>query len=266
MNATFLPGVTGLLLGLLLHWTGFSRGDGLRRTLGLRRSYALRSALTALGLSAALTALLMWLAVIDVDTVEVLPLSAGALLGGALLGVCAGLAGFTPLTAFAGLGAGNAAEALCVLAGCFLGANLPGLDGLLAPLHTLPPYAPASLFKVTLDEPFLLGGSFLGLGCLGLLLWVIALCIPSPKAVLLTEKEIAARVEKAASETPAKEQSVPEEAESPENDPPCEEQSTPEEASTSPEDTAAFISLQEGEEPLIVDTETLPDEPSVPPE
>ncbi len=284
MNATFLPSMTGLLLGLLLHWTGFSRGDALRRALGLRRSYALRSGLTAVGFSAALTALLMWLAVIDVDTVDVLPLSAGALIGGALLGICAGLAGFTPLTAFAGLGAGNAAEALCVLAGCFLGANLPGVDGLLAPLHTLPPYAPASLFKVTLDEPCLLGGSFLGLGCLGLLLWVIALCIPSPRMVILTEEEIAARAEDVEPGKHHKAQTVLQEAEQSDDDQPSEEetapkeaepsgtfihskeQSAPEEASEIQEDTAAFISLQEGEEPLIIDTENPPGDPPILPE
>ncbi len=259
MNAYFLPGMTGLLLGLLLRWTGFSHGDGLRRALGLRRSWALRSGLTALGFSAAMTALLMWLAVIDVDAVEVLPLSAGALIGGALLGICAGLSGFTPLTAFAGLGAGNAAEALCVLAGCFLGANLPGIDGLLAPLQTLPPYAPASLFRVTLDEPFLLGGGFLGLGCLGLLLWVMALCIPSPRMVLLTGEEIAARAEEAEQGVLPEEQSAPEEAENAEDDLLPKEDSALEEASEVPEETAAFISLQEGEEPLVIDTEDPPE-------
>ena len=88
MNAYFLPGVTGLMTGLLLHWAGFDREANLRLALGLRRSYALRTGLTAVGWAMAMTALLMWLAVIDVDAVAVLPLSLGALLGGALLGIC----------------------------------------------------------------------------------------------------------------------------------------------------------------------------------
>ncbi len=259
MNAAFLPGVTGLLLGLLIHWAGFSRSEGLRRALGLRRSDALRSGLTALGFAAAFTALLMWLAVIDVDTVEVLPLSGGALIGGALLGVGAGLCGFTPMTAFAGLGAGNAAEALCVLAGGFLGAMLPLPEGWLKPLHTLPPYVPATLFRVTLDEPFLLGGGFLGLGCLGLLLWAAAVCVPSPRPVILTEEDVQRRAAQAeAAEAP--DVSAAEESEPP--------------GEPAPEDpvedavSETFVSLQEGEEPLVVDmdaqdAETDPeDEPS----
>ena len=112
MTAYLIPGVTGLLTGLLLHWTGFSKADNLRDAWGLRRSLTLRSGLTALGWAMALTALLCWLAVIDVDAIEVLPLSLGALLGGAILGVSAGLCGFTPTSVFAGLGAGNAAESL----------------------------------------------------------------------------------------------------------------------------------------------------------
>ena len=49
MNAYFLPGVTGLMTGLLLHWAGFDREANLRLALGLRRSYALRTGLTAVG-------------------------------------------------------------------------------------------------------------------------------------------------------------------------------------------------------------------------
>ncbi len=247
MNEAFLPGVTGLLLGLLLHWAGFARAEGLRHALGLRRSHALRSGLTALGFAAAFTALLMWLAVIDVDTVEVLPLSGGALIGGALLGVCAGLCGFTPVTAFAGLGAGNAAEALCVLAGGFLGTLLPLPEGWLAPLHTLPPYAPATLFRVTLDEPFLLGGGFLALGCLGLMLWAIAVCIPSPRPVILTEEEVQRRAAQADAQVqPAGEPAAPV----------AEESEHPEEVPSEDAAGETFVSLQEGEEPLVVDMDT----------
>lgn len=195
MNAYLLPGGMGLLLGLLLHWTTLDRPAPLRQALGLRRSLALRSALTAVGWSMALTALLCWLAVIDVDHISVLPLSLGAILGGLLLGVSAGLCGFTPTTAFAGLG-GSASplEALCVLLGCGVCTLLlPSLEGLLTPLRTASPYAHATLFKVTLDESFLLGGGFLGQACAGFLPIVIALCIPLPKPVILSEEAITDR-------------------------------------------------------------------------
>ena len=186
MNAYLIPGLLGLLTGLLLNWGQLSQAEGLRRALGLRRSLALRTGLTALSWGVLLTALLMWLAVIDVDGVDVLPLSLGTLLGGALFGVCAGLCGFTPTTAFAGLP--RSLEALCVLAGCFAGTLLsPVLGGLLAPLHT--PWTSATLFQVTLDEPWLLSGGNLGLGALGALLAVWGLCVPSPRPVIVEPTE-----------------------------------------------------------------------------
>ena len=191
MNAYLIPGMTGLLAGLLLHWAGFDREQNLRAALGLRRSLALRTGLTALGWGMLLTSLLMWLAVIDVDTVTVLPLSLGTLLGGALMGVLLGIAGFTPTTAFAGMGSGGGLECLCLLAGCWLGTSLlPSLEGLLAPLRTAPPYAAATLFAVTLDEEHLFGGGFLGcLFCPG---WYQAIrCFPSSTSPNLFSKLVA---------------------------------------------------------------------------
>ena len=186
MNAYLIPSLLGLLTGLLLHWGQFSRAEGLRHALGLRRSLTLRTGLTALGWGVLLTSLLMWLAVIDVDRVDVLPLSLGTLLGGALFGVCAGLCGFTPTTAFAGLP--RNLDALCVIVGCFAGTLLsPALDGLLTPLHT--PWTSTTLFQVTLDEPWLLSGGNLGLGALGALLATWGLCVPSPKPVIVEPTE-----------------------------------------------------------------------------
>ena len=251
MTAYLLPGVIGLMTGLLLHWAGFSRTEGLREAMGLRRSLALRSALTALGWAMALTALLMWLAVIDVDTVEVLPLSLGTLLGGALFGVAAGLSGFTPTTAFAGLGGGNAAEALCVLAGCFAGTLLLP-EGLFSSLHTAEPFAAATLFQVTLDEPWLLEGGFLGQGCAGLILAAAALVIPSPGVRLLTDAEVAAQA--AVTPMPALPDSEPDA--DPDPDPAPEAAPEPSAEAPAPEDAPAetFVALLEGEEPLVVDT------------
>ena len=225
MNTYFLPGVTGLMTGLLLHWAGFDREANLRLALGLRRSYALRTGLTAVGWAMAMTALLMWLAVIDVDAIAVLPLSLGALLGGALLGICAALCGFTPLSAFAGAGTPDALSALPVLAGGFAGGLLlPALDAPFSALREAAPYAAATLFEVTLDEPFLLSGGFLAQGCAGLLGAVMALCIPSPRMVIV--------------EVPL-----------PSADPDAD-------SNPDPESTAVdtFVSLQEGEEPLVIDT------------
>lgn len=237
MTTYLIPGLLGLLTGLLLRWAGFCRCCGLRSALGLRRSLILRTGLSALGWGVLLAALLMWLAVIDVDTVAVLPLSLGTLLGGVMFGVCAGLCGFTPTTAFAGLGAGgspsggSALEALCVLAGCFgMTWLLPSLEGLLAPLRELAPYAGATLFRVTLDEGFLFEGGFLGLGCLGALLAVWGICVPSPRAVIIPDEAIAAR----AAETPLPSGETP---------------------APDPEDAPAetIIAALEGEEPLVVD-------------
>lgn len=258
MTVYLIPGVLGLLTGLLLRWTGFFRADNLRLAWGLRRSGAgnfapLRSGLTAIGYAMAMTALLCWLAVIDVDDIDVLPLSLGALLGGGIFGIAAGLCGATPMTAFAGLGAGNAAESLCVLAGCFAGTLLlRPLAEVFAPLQTAAPYAAATLFEVTLDEPWLLSGGFLGQGCAGLLLAVIALCIPSPKPVLLTDAEVEANAAALAEQeetTAPEEETAPEEVPDPESDAPAEV--------ADPEETHAetFVALLEGEEPLVVDTE-----------
>lgn len=238
MNAYLLPGVLGLLLGLTLHWAGFSRTQTLRDTLALRRRGGLRSGLYGLGLAMALTAFLCWLAVIDVDTIVVLPLSAGTLAGGVLFGMAAGLCGFTPGTAFAGLGGGTALEALSAIAGGLLAALLlPALDGPLTALRALPPRSAAMLFEVTLDEPFLLGGGFLGQGCAGLLLMAIAVCIPSPRLIV-----------------PVPPAAEPEEPEAP--DEPVVE---PDEVTeilllpaAAPEET--FVALLPGEEPLVVDT------------
>lgn len=158
MTAYFLPGMMGLLTGLMLHWAGFSCPGGLRDALALRRRIPTRSGLTALGWGAALCALLTWLAVLDVDTIRVLPLSAGALGGGVVFGVCAGLCGFTPVTACASLAA-SPVEALATLAGCVLGTAL---------LPYLPALPVGEALSLPLKEQ----------ACAGLLMAAVGLCIP----------------------------------------------------------------------------------------
>ena len=149
----------GLLTGLTLYWAGFARPGGLKRALALRRCIPLRSGLSALGYGIAGAALLIWLAVLDVDALITLPVNWRVLVGGGLFGLSIALSGFTPTTAFAGLGTGSI-EALCTLIGCALGT-------LFLPEGTALPGQPASLLM---------------LGCTGGLLTLIALCIPNPKA------------------------------------------------------------------------------------
>ncbi len=216
MTVYLFPGLLGLLAGLVLRWCGFARADGLRHALGLRRSVTLRSGLSALGYAIAGTALLTWLAVIDVDDIVALPLDWRVLAGGGIFGVCAGLCGFTPSTAFAGLGAGNALEALCTLTGLFL----------------------ATLFLPEGEAIPGSSGDLLTQGCAGLLLVAIGICIPNPKPVILTvEPEPEPETEPIAE---------PESAPDPE--------SAPESAPTDAADDA-FVAILEGEEPLVVDTD-----------
>lgn len=279
MMEYILPGALGLLLGLILRWSRLSRPEGLRAALALRCSHALRSLLQAIGAGMALTALLMWLAVIDVDEVVPLPLSAGALAGGVIFGVAAALAGFTPMTAFAGAGSSHWTEALCTLAGCLAGTLLlPLLERPLAALRDAPPHAAATLFRVTLDETYLLGGGFLGQACAGLLLMAIAVCIPSNRRAAATgapaspvdvppptgpEAESSAAPPPALPEptpllllpAPAPEEILPEDTPPEDPDPkPTIEASPPDE--DAPEEAAGetFIALLPGEEPLVVDT------------
>lgn len=266
MTGYLLPGIPGLLLGLTLYWTGLSRPEGLRAAMALRCCHPLRSLLYAIGVPMALTALLCYLAVIDVDGITVLPLTAGALAGGALFGIAAGLCGFTPLTAFAGLGSSRWPEALCTLAGCLAAAlALPHLTAPLEALRALPPQSATTLFEVTLDEPFLLGGGFLGQACAGLLLMAIAVCVPSNLRLRRNapEEDSLPAEAPAPPETPAEEEApAPEEPEAPdqpdEAEDPADLPALPEPEpvpllpAAAPEET--FVALLPGEEPLVVDT------------
>ena len=266
MSVYLLPGLLGLLLGLVLRWTRLCSPHVLREALALRLSHGLRTLLFAIGCAMALAALLMWLAVIDVDGVAVLPLSAGVLAGGAVFGMAAALSGYTPLTAFPGAVAGNRLEALCTLLGCLAGSLLlPLLESPLAALQALPPQSAATVFRVTLDEEFLLGGGFLGQGCAGLLLAAIAVCIPSN----LVAARRAAEAESSPEETPAPllllpapqpaedmaaDASAEEAADGPppEDDAPAEAPAPDDEAEDAAAD--AFIAALPGEPPLVVDT------------
>lgn len=202
MRVYLIPGMLGLLAGLLLHWAGFDQPGGLRTALGLRRSLTVRSGFSALGYGMAASALLIWLAVIDTDDLLTLPADWHTALGGLIFGISAALCGFTPSTAFAGLAVAPP-EALCALAGLTL-CTLFLPEGI-AQAATTPDLLP--------------------LACAGLLLAVIALCIPNPK------------------DAPAPVQEAP---------PEQEVLAEPADPASAQEET--FVAILEGEEPLVVDT------------
>lgn len=277
MIAAVLPLILGLLLGLTLHWVGFSRPKGLRNVLALHRRNILRSALYVLGVPMALTALLCWLAVIDVDGIVVLPLTPALLAGAAIYGVAVGLAGCTPLTAFALLGGSHWAEALCTLAGCAVaGWLLPMLSASLTALREALILSDATLFRMTLDEPFLLGGGFAGQAWAGLLLMTIAICVLPRRAVpspAVAEDPAAPAADTPESDPlpddapvppPADETTVSPDADD-EMEAPSDEAVVPDETPTDETDASeflllpasvpddAFVALLPGEEPLVVD-------------
>jgi hypothetical protein len=194
VKGLLLSGAAGLALGMAAQWMGLQRRDEVRRSVGLMEKRLVRALLMMLGAGTMLTALMMWLAVIDVDTVEVLPMDGGTLLGGIVFGAALGWAGITPGTSAAVLGAGRLLEGVCAVAGCAVGALvLPAAQPVFALLRDwLEPRA-ATWFQVTLDEPYLFAGGFLGQGCIGLVILAAALCIRIPREPL-PEAEPAAPV------------------------------------------------------------------------
>lgn len=130
------------------------------------------------------------------------------------------------------MGGGRALEGLCVVVGGLIGALcLPALDGAFDAVRRLIPAVECTLFRVTLDKPFLLSGGFPALACLGALLLVCALCVRPPRPA--PAEPAGAQEMSAASETSAAPQDVR-------------------------EDT--FVASLPGEEPVVVDTQE-PDSP-----
>lgn len=174
MTGDLLYPACGVLLGLALQAAGLTRREGLNGALALTSGRQVRRALYALGLGMILMALLCWLAVIDVDQLIIVPLDADVLLGGLIFGLAAGACGAVPLTMAAGVGGGRLTESVCGLAGCAAGAALAGIlpqrvaAGLFTPLE-------GTIFRLTLWDPYLLGGAFLSLACIGLVICVLAL-------------------------------------------------------------------------------------------
>ena len=181
MSTIVFGGVTGLLLGLAMQAAGLTDARGVRETVAFRHLAMLRMALAFLGFGALMVAGLGWLAVLDVDLLAVRPLDWATLLGGVLLGVGVWLCGLLPGTALGGVGGGRLWESLCAVAGCLVGAvALPWVTSWTQPLHDMA-WLRATLFRVTLDEPYLLPGGFLGLGIFGLVLLALAAYVPAAR-------------------------------------------------------------------------------------
>lgn len=238
-------GSTGLLLGMGIQLCGLSRRENIRGALTFSRRSVQRAVLGAAGLGVMLAALLTWLAVIDVDMLTILPLDGGTVIGGAVFGLILGWTGLTPATTLTGIGGGRLLESLCGVAGCVMGALLlPYASPLFEQVQGLIPASANTWFRTTLKFPFLFSGGFLGLGCIGLVLTTLALCIRPEKPATPAEAEL----------TPAH------------PDLPAPPEEAAEEAA---EET--FTAILPGEEPLIVDTdaETLAEEepptPAAPP-
>ena len=182
MNAIIFGGLTGLMLGLATQAAGLTDARQLRDTVALRRLDMLRMVLAFLGFGALLTALLGWLAVLDVDLLTVYPFSGATLLGGILAGAGVWLSGLLPGTALGGVGGGKFWESLCAVAGCLIGAlALPFAADWIQPLGEMA-WSRATLFRVTLNAPYLLPGGFLGLGVFGFALLALAAYVPVPEA------------------------------------------------------------------------------------
>lgn len=176
--------LAGIFLGLTLQSSSLIHPVQLRSALALRSGSSLKIVLACLGWGAILTSFLGWLAVLDVDLLQVQPLSGAVLIGGAFFGLGVTLSGRTPLTSLGGIGGSAFVESFCTAAGCILGTMFfPFLNHWTATLSALPPSISGTFFCVTLDESFLYQGGFLGQGCIGAFLLALALWIPVPKPV-----------------------------------------------------------------------------------
>lgn len=182
MKELLLGGLSGLLLGIAQVRLQLHRRHRLQGAAAGGDAPLLRSLLLVLGTGLALSALMMWLAVIDVDTVSAPDLHAGTLIGGLVFGIALGISGMVPETATALLGAGPTWEGACAALGCVCGwLCLPLVQPLFQPVQRLMHLGAYTWFRVTLADIHLLPGGFLALGCLGLALVALALCIRCPE-------------------------------------------------------------------------------------
>jgi len=221
--------VPGLLLGMALQRCGLGSATRVRRMLAWRDLRPLRCLLAAIGFGMLMTAFLSWLAVIDIDETPVLPLDGGVVIGGLIVGVSLGLTGCSVGVCLAEAGGGRMLHGLSGLLGAAVGVVVFRLLGdTPQAIDTLLPGGRLTLFRTTLDKPWLLDGSFLGVGCAGALLLVVSVVLPRRGGQPEPEEDAA---------------------------PPVQEAAAPE---TLPAD--AFIATLPEEEPMVVDTAMNPPE------
>ena len=241
MSGVLVWGGLGLLVGMAVQQCGFSLPENVGGAATFRSGTGARCVLYLLGIGMVLCAALSYLAVIDVDEVEVVPLSGGTVLGGVLFGLAVGLAGLLPATSLTGLGGGRLLESLCGVVGCvggaWLGTVLP-LEG----IRGLVPRVDATLFRLTLRDGYLLQGGFAGLACLGLLLCALALLVPLRRDAAAPPVDVP--------DVPA-EPVAPADAK-PGDNPDADPEQLP---------TETFVALLPEEEPMVVDT-AAPEQPA----
>ena len=137
----------------------------------MRQRSLWRMLLIALGTATVCVAFLGWLAVLDVDHLEILPLNGTLVVGSLILGTAMGFTGYTPGSMLAQLGGGKPLAGLCAVAGGVAGAVCYGW--IASPVEAINGWFPeiaGTLSRTTLTSPFLLSGGFLLHGAVGVIL------------------------------------------------------------------------------------------------
>ena len=86
MTDLWLGSGLGLVLGWIFQRAGLARPHTLKEALGMRQRSLWRMLLIALGTATVCVAFLGWLAVLDVDHLEILPLNGTLVVGSLILG------------------------------------------------------------------------------------------------------------------------------------------------------------------------------------
>lgn len=99
MTDLWLGSGLGLALGWIFQRAGLARPHTLKEALGMRQRSLWRMLLIALGTATVCVAFLGWLAVLDVDHLEILPLNGTLVVGSLILGAAMGFTGLYPWAA-----------------------------------------------------------------------------------------------------------------------------------------------------------------------
>ena len=178
MTDLWLGSGLGLVLGWIFQRAGLARPHTLKEALGMRQRSLWRMLLIALGTATVCVAFLGWLAVLDVDHLEILPLNGTLVVGSLILGAAMGFTGYTPGSMLAQLGGGKPLAGLCAVAGGVAGAVCYGW--IASPVEAINGWFPeiaGTLSRTTLTSPFLLSGGFLLHGAVGVILLAVGLCV-----------------------------------------------------------------------------------------